>query len=295
VQTTYVQNVSEFGDGQVFRSLAANGHRLIFATTFGYLKQVEQVAKELPDVKFEHAEGYKLAANVRTYAVRTYESAYLAGMLAGGMTRSNRIGVVASIPIPEVIAAINAYTLGARTVNAKATTKVEWVKSWFAPPLEAAAAERLFKRGVDITFQTTDSSAVLATAQKHGKRGIAWDSDMQSFAPKAQLGAATVNWTPYYLKAVGEALDGTWHTGSTWWGVDHDAVDLSHLSADVPASLVARIDVAKQAIKEGKLAIWHGPLSDNMNRVMIQADEIATDAHVTGMNYLVRGVEGRLP
>jgi basic membrane protein A len=295
VQTTYVENVSEFGNGEVFRQLAAQDHTLIFATTFGYLKQIETVAPTLPEVKFEHAQGYRRAKNVRTYDVRTYEGAYLAGMLAGGMSRSNRLGVVASIPIPEMVSVINAYTLGAQAVNPKIITQIEWVTSWFDPPKEAAAAEKLFKRGVDVIFQTTDSVAVLQAAERRGRRGIAWDSDMKAFAPHAQLGAVEVNWTPYYLQVVEQVLNGTWATGTSWWGIDQKAIDLRHLSSDVPESLKAHIDAARTGIADGSFKIWRGPLRDNQKRLVLAPEQVAEDRHVVGMNYLVLGVEGRLP
>lgn len=294
VQTRYVERVSEFGDGQVFRDLAARGDTLIFATTFGYLKQIEQVAPTLPQVRFEHAQGYKRAANVRTYDVRTYEGAYLAGMLAGGMSRSNRLGVVASIPIPEIASVINAYTLGAQAINPKIVTRVEWVKQWFDPPKEAAAADKLFKRGVEVMFQTTDSSAVLQLAERLGRRAIAWDSDMRAFGPRAQLGAVEVNWAPYYLQAVEQALNGTWASGASWWGIDRQAIDLTHLSDDVPPALKARIDAARRGIADGSLKIWRGPLKDNQQQTVLAAGQVADDEHVSKMYYLVAGVEGSL-
>jgi len=295
VQTTFIENVSEFGNGQVFRDLAAQDNTLIFATTFGFLKQIEAVAPTLPGVKFEHAQGYRRATNVRTYDVRTYEGAYLAGMLAGGMSRSNRLGVVASIPIPEMVSVINAYTLGAQAINPKIVTKIEWVNSWFNPPKEAASAENLFKRGVDVIFQTTDSSAVLEVAERRGRRGIAWDSDMKAFAPHAQLGAVEVNWTPYYLQAVEQVLNGTWVTGTSWRGIDQNAIDLRHLSSDVPQSLKARIDDARKGIADGSLKIWRGPLRDNQQRLVLAPEQVAEDEHLVRMNYFVLGVEGRLP
>lgn len=295
VQTTYVEKVSEYDDGRVFRDLAAQGNQLIFATTFGFMKQVEQVAPTLPGVKFEHAQGYKRAENVRTYDVRTYEGAYLAGMLAGGMTRNNQLGIVASIPIPEIVAVINAFTLGAQAVNPRVVTRVEWVMLWFHPPKEAAAAQKLFKNGVDVMFQTTDSSAVLEAAERLGRRGIAWDSDMRAFAPRAQLGAVEVNWAPYYLQAVEHVLNGTWTSGDTRWGISQKAIDLSHLASDVPSALKERIDAARTGIADGSLKIWQGPLQDNQKRTILPAGYVVDDAGIARMNFLVKGVDGKLP
>lgn len=295
VQTTYVEKVSEYDDGSVFRELAAQGNTLIFATTFGFIKQVEQVAPALPNVRFEHAQGYKRAANVSTYDVRTYEGAYLAGMLAGGMTRNHQLGIVASIPTPEIVAVINAFTLGAQAVNPRVVTHVEWVMLWFHPPKEAAAAQKLFKRGVDVMFQTTDSSAVLETAERLGCRGIAWDSDMSAFAARAQLGAVEVNWAPYYLQVVERMLNETWSPGASWWGISQKVVDLAHLASDVPPKLKARIDAARLGIANGNLKIWRGPLHDNRKQLMLPAGQVADDSDIARMNFLVRGVEGGLP
>lgn len=295
LQTTYVEKVSEYDDGGVFRELAAQGNKLIFATTFGFIKQVEQVAPALPNVRFEHVQGYRRAANVSTYDVRTYEGAYLAGMLAGGMTRNHQLGIVASIPTPEIVAVINAFTLGAQAVNPRVVTRVEWVMLWFHPPKEAAAAQRLFKRGVDVMFQTTDSSAVLETAERLGRRGIAWDSDMSAFAARAQLGAVEVNWAPYYLQVVERVLNETWSPGAAWWGIRQKAIDLKHLASDVPPKLKARIDAARVGIANGTLRIWRGPLQDNRKQLMLTDGQVADDSDIARMNFLVKGVEGELP
>lgn len=295
VSTTYVERVSEFDDGRVFRDLVENGNTLIFATVFGFLKQVEAVATQYPGVKFEQSDGYKATANIRNYAARTYESAYLAGMLAGGTTRSNRLGIVASIPIPEIIGVINAYTLGARSVNPKVVTQVEWVMQWFHPPKEAKAAEKLFKRGVDVMFQTTDSAAVMEVAEAQGKRAIGWDSDMQPFGPNAHLASATVNWAPYYIKSVNDVLNGSWTTGFSWWGLAQGAVDLSNVATDVPFALVKRIDTARQRLKEGSLQVWRGPIWDNAGKLVLSDSSVASDQEIARMAFLVRGVETRLP
>lgn len=295
VQTTYVEKVSEYDDGGVFRELAAQGNKLIFATTFGFMKQVEQVAPALPNVRFEHAQGYKRSANVSTYDVRTYEGAYLAGMLAGGMTRNHQLGIVASIPTPEVVAVINAFTLGAQAVNPRVETRVEWVMLWFHPPKEAAAAQKLFKSGVDVMFQTTDSSAVLETAERLGRRGIAWDSDMSAFAAHAQLGAVEVNWAPYYLQAVENMLNGTWSSGTTWWGIRQNAIDLKHLASDVPQALRERINAARIGIADGTLKVWRGPLQDNHKQLMLPVGSVAADYDIARMNFFVKGVIGELP
>jgi basic membrane protein A len=195
----------------VIRDMAGQGNKLIFGTTFGYMEPMLKVAADSKDVKFEHATGYKTADNMRTYDSRTYEGAYMAGVIAGKMTKTNTLGVVGSMPIPEVIRNINSFTLGAQSVNPKIKTKVVWVNEWFNPPKETEAATSLINGGADVLMQNTDSSAVLQTAEKMGKRAFGWDSDMTAYGPKAHLGSAVINWGPYYIKAVGRAQ----------WQVDH--------------------------------------------------------------------------
>src|SRR6476620_7544939 len=191
------------------RDTVAQGNTLILRTTFGTMEPRLQVAADLKDVKFEHATGYKTAENMRTYDSRTYEGAYMAGVIAGKMTKTNTLGVVGSIPIPEVVRNINSFTLGAQSVNPKVKTKVVWVGEWFSPPKETEAATSLINGGADVLMQNTDSSAVLQTAEKMGKRAFGWDSDMTNYGPKAHLGSAVINWTPYYKKAVQDVLDNT--------------------------------------------------------------------------------------
>ena len=206
---TFVEKVPESADAErVFRDLVGQGNKVIFGTTFGYMEPMLKVAGDNAGVKFEHATGYKTAPNMRTYDSRTYEGAYMAGVVAGKMTKTNTLGVVGSIPIPEVIRNINSFTLGAQSVNPKIKTKVVWVNEWFNPPKETEAATALINGGADVLMQNTDSSAVLQTAEKMGKRAFGWDSDMTAYGPKAHLGSAVINWGPYYIKAVRDVLDG---------------------------------------------------------------------------------------
>ena len=200
VVTSFVENVPESADAErVIRDMASQGNKLIFGTTFGYMETMLKVAPDFKDVHFEHATGYKTADNMRTYDSRTYEGAYMAGVIAGKMSKTGTLGVVASVPIPEVIRNINSFTLGAQTSNPKIKTKVVWVNEWFNPPKETEAATSLINGGADVLFQNTDSPAVLKTAQDKGKRAFGWDSDMTAYGPKAHLASAVINWTPYYI------------------------------------------------------------------------------------------------
>ena len=296
IVTSYVESVPESADAErVIRDMAGQGNKLIFGTTFGYMEPMLKVAADHPDVKFEHATGYKTAENMRTYDSRTYEGAYMAGVIAGKMTQSNTLGVVASIPIPEVVRNINSFTLGAQSTNSYITTKVVWVNEWFNPPKETEAATALINGGADILFQNTDSSAVLQTAEKMGKRGFGWDSDMTAYGPKAHLGSAIIDWAPYYIKAVGEALDGKWATGQTWWGVKEGAIDLVSLAADVPEDAKAKLEEVRSGLKAGTYNIWKGPISDNTGKEVLAEGSMADDKFLGGINWYVKGVEGKVP
>ena len=296
IVTSFVENVPESADAErAIRDMASQGNKLIFGTTFGYMETMLKVAPDFKDVHFEHATGYKTADNMRTYDSRTYEGAYMAGVIAGKMSKTGTLGVVASVPIPEVIRNINSFTLGAQSSNPKVKTKVVWVNEWFNPPKETEAATSLINGGADVLFQNTDSPAVLKTAQDKGKRAFGWDSDMTAYGPKAHLASSVINWTPYYIKATKDALEGTWTTGGVWWGVKEGAIDLVSIAEDVPAETKAKVDEVKAGLKDGSFAIWKGPLVDNTGKTVIKKGEVADDKFLSGVNFYVKGVEGKVP
>jgi simple sugar transport system substrate-binding protein len=296
IKTTFVESVPEGADAErVFRDMVGQGNKLIFGTTFGYMEPMLKVAADSKEVKFEHATGYKTAENMRTYDSRTYEGAYMAGVIAGAMTKSNTLGVVGSVPIPEVLRNINSFTLGAQSVNPKITTKVVWVNEWFSPPKETEAATALINGGADVLFQNTDSPAVLKTAQEKGKRAFGWDSDMTAYGPKAHLASATINWAPYYIKATQDALDGKWATGQSWWGVKEGAIDIVSIAEDVPAETKAKVEEVKKGLKDGSFVIWKGPILGQDGKEVVAKDAVADDKFLSGVNFYVKGVEGKVP
>jgi len=297
VITSYVEKVPESEDAEVVvRELIRRGNQLIFGTTFGYMEPLLKTAAEHSSVKFEHAMGYKTAKNLRVYDARSYEGAYLAGMVAGAMTKSGVLGVVASVPIPEVIRNINSFTLGALSVNPNIKTQVTWVDEWFDPPKEAEAAAGLINAGADILFQTTDSSAVLETAEKMGRRAFGWDSDMSAYGPRAHLASPVINWAPYYIKAVRDVLEDRWTGDSaSWWGVKEGAIDIVSLAPDVPASIRTQLTKIKVGLKDGSFAIWKGPLFSNKGAQVLGSGTVADDEFLKGIMFYVRGVEGSVP
>lgn len=296
IATTYVEKVPEGADAErVFRDLASQGNKLIFGTTFGYMEPMLKVAKEFPDVKFEHATGYKNAPNMAVYEARTYEGAYLAGVLAGKTTKTNKLGVVASFPIPEVIRNINAFTLGAQSVNPKVSTRAVWVSSWFDPAKERDAAMTMIGQGVDVLIQNTDSPATLQAAEEKGVHAFGWDSDMSKFGPKAHLASAIINWEPYYTRSIQSALDGKWKNGTTWWGVKDKTIDLVNINASVPDDVKKEVESRKAQLVEGKNIIFVGPLVDQSGKEILAQGKEADDGMLKGMNFYVKGVEGSIP
>ena len=297
IVTSYVEKVPEGADAErVFRDMVSQGNKLIFGTTFGYMEPMLKVAADNPDVKFEHATGYKRAPNMNTYDSRTYEGAYMAGVVAGAMTKTNTLGVVGSIPIPEVIRNIDSFTLGAQSSNPKIKVRVVWVNDWFNPPKETEAAQSLINGGADVLFQNTDSSAVLQTAAKNKKYAFGWDSDMSAYAPDAHLASAVINWAPYYIKTTQDVLDGTWKGNqASWWGVKEGAIDLVSISDKVPAATKTKIDEVKAGLKDGSFSIWKGPIVSNTGKEELKKDEVADDKFLGGINFYVKGVEGKVP
>ena len=296
VVTSFVEKVPESADAErVLRDMANQGNKLIFGTTFGYMEPMLKVAADFKGVKFEHATGYKTAENLRTYDSRTYEGAYMAGVIAGKMSKNGTLGVVGSIPIPEVIRNINSFTLGAQSVNPQVKTRVVWVNEWFNPPKETEAATALINGGADVLFQNTDSSAVLQTAEKMNQRAFGWDSDMTSYGPKAHLGSAIINWGPYYVKATRDALEGKWAAGQSWWGVKEGAINMVSIAADVPDETKKRIDEIKAGLKDGSFVIWKGPIMDNTGKELVAKEAVADDKFLGGLKSYVKGVEGKVP
>jgi simple sugar transport system substrate-binding protein len=297
VMTTYVENVPATADAErVIRQLAAAGNQLIFTTSFGYMEPTLKVAKLFPKVQFFHNSGFKRAANVSTYEARFYEGAYLLGVLAGKTTKSNTLGFVGSFPIPEVVRNINAFTLGARSVNPKIKTKVIWVDTWYDPGKERQAAETLVAQGADVLCQNTDSPAVVQVAEQKGIHAFGWDSDMAKYGPHAQLTANTENWGVYYIDTVQQQLAGTLvGNRHTAWGIKEKMVELMPLNKSIPADVAKLFNDSRQAIVDGKLVPFAGPLKDNTGAIKVAAGTALTEQQLMSINWYVEGVDGSIP
>ncbi len=299
VKTTVVEAVAEGADSErVMRDLARQGHQLIFATSFGYLEPALRVAAEFPQVKFEHAGGYKTAANLNTYNARYYEARYLAGWLAGKTSKTGIAGYVAGFPVPEVVQGINAFAIGMREANPKAQVRVLWLNAWFDPAREREAAQTLINQGADVLTNHSGSPAVPQAAQAafkdKGVRVIAYQSDMKAFAPDAQLAAVTHHWGGYYTKVARAVADGRWTPTPVWAGMKDGLVQLSAIDPGLPKELLAQLEAKRRAIVAGTLQPFAGRLLDSTGRER-QAGGRMDDAAIAGMNWLAAGVVGTLP
>lgn len=297
VETVYVENVAEGPDAErVMTQMALNGADLIFATSFGYMDAVQNVARKFPKVKFEHATGYKTAPNVSVYSARFYEGRAVQGTIAGRMTKSNIIGYIASFPIPEVIRGINSAYIHARKVNPDVQFKIVWVYTWFDPAKEADAAKTLIEQGADVVLQHTDSTAPQAAAQKAGNViTFGQASDMAEYAPLPRVSSIIDNWGPYYVERTRAVMDGTWKSVSTWDGIGKGMVKIGEISSAVPADVKAEAEALRDAIASGAYHPFTGPLNKQDGSVWLKEGEVADDGTLAGMNFFVEGIEGEIP
>jgi simple sugar transport system substrate-binding protein len=292
VKTTYVENVAEGPDAErVIRQLAQQGHSLIFTTSFGFMEQTLRVAKQFPKVKFEHCTGYKTAPNMSAYNSRFYEGRAVVGHIAGKLSKTGKIGYVASFPIPEVVMGINATALAARKVRPDAEVRVVWVNSWFDPAKESDAAKALIDQGVDIMTQHTDSPAPLQVAESRGILGVGQASDMRQYAPKAQLTAIVDEWGDYYIDRVKAVMDGTWKSQSVWYGFKEHMLKMAPYGDAVPAELRKECDAMVADTISGKFHAFTGPIKNQKGEVVVKAGERMSDADLLKMNWYVEGVK----
>jgi len=291
VKTTYVESVAEGPDAErVIRQLAQQGHGLIFTTSFGYMEQTLRVAKQFPKLKFEHATGYKTADNVSAYNSRFYEGRAVVGHIAGKLTKTGKIGYVASVPIPEVVMGINATALAARKVRPDAEVRVVWVHTWFDPAKEADAAKALIDQGVDIMTQHTDSPAPLQVAESRGILGFGQASDMKAYAPRAQLSAMLDLWGDYYISRVQAVLDGTWKSQSIWYGFKEKMLAMSPYGEAVPEALRQEADAIIAGTINGSYHAFTGPIKNQKGEVVVQDGARMSDDDLLKMNWYVEGV-----
>jgi simple sugar transport system substrate-binding protein len=296
VVTSFVESVPEGPDAErVLTQMALEGNKLIFATSFGFMDSVMNVAAKFPDVKFEHATGYKRADNVATYDARFYEGRAVIGTIAGHMTKSNKIGYIGSFPIPEVIQGINSSFIHARKVNPDVEMKVVWAYTWFDPAKEADAAAALIAEGVDVILQHTDSTAPQAKAQEAGVYTFGQASDMSAFKPTPRLSSIIDNWAPYYVERVGLMLEDKWESAASWKGIAGGEVEIGEITEAVPAEVKAEAEALRDKIAAGEYHPFTGPLNKQDGSVWLAEGEVATDEMLSGLNFYVEGITAELP
>ena len=294
IETSFLESVPENDSERSIEQLARSGHKLIFTTSFGFMEPTLKVAKKFPDVKFEHATGYKRAANVSTYAAKFHEGRYIIGKIAGKMTKSNTVGYIVSFPIPEVVSGINAFMLGAQSVNPNVKVKIVWVNTWFDPGKEADAAKALIAQGADILVQHTDSAAAMQEAEKSGVKAFGQASDMIKFGPKAQLTSIVDDWSAYYIDRVQAVLDGKWESKDTWGGLAQDMVHMAPYT-NLPDDVKKMAQETQEAIRAGKLHPFKGPIVKQDGSVAVKEGEVVSDKDILSMNWYVNGVDDKLP
>ena len=298
LETMYQESVPEGADAErVLTQMALSGCNIVFTTSFGYMDPTNSVAAKFPNVKFEHATGYKREhANVSTYDARFYEGRAVIGHIAGKMTKSNKIGYIGSFPIPEVIQGINSYYLHAKKVNPAVELSVVWAYTWFDPAKEADAAKALIEQGVDVIAAHTDSTAPLAEAQKAGNVvGFGQASDMAAYKPSPRVASIIDNWGPYYIKRIGALLDGTYEQTASWAGMPEGEVVIGEITSAVPAEVKAEAEGIIKSITEGKYHPFTGPIKKQDGSDWLKDGEVADDGTLAGMMFYVEGIKGDIP
>ena len=296
VKSSIVESVPEGPDSaRVLETFARNGSKLIFATSFGYMDFVMDVAKKFPDVVFMHCSGYKTAPNVGVYFGRMYQARYLSGLVAGKMTKKNVIGFVAAHPIPEVVRGINAFTRGVRRANPDATVRVVWLFSWFDPGKEKEATKALVDAGADVIAMHADTGAAPQAAEESGVYVVGYNNDMSQYAPTKHLTAPIWNWGMIYTAAAQEVIAGTWQSSSQWPGLKDGMVGLAPYGKDVPEDVKALVEEEKAKIIGGTWDVFTGPVKDQSGTVRVPEGTTMTDAEMLAFDWFVEGVEGEVP
>ncbi|WP_371168454.1 BMP family ABC transporter substrate-binding protein [Aliiroseovarius sp. 2305UL8-7] len=297
VETIYQENVPEGADAErAITQMALAGADLIFTTSFGYMDPTIAVAEKFPNVKFEHATGYKQSDNVSVYSARFYEGRAVQGLIAGEMTKSNIIGYIASFPIPEVIRGINAAYTSAKAVNPDVQFKIIWAYTWFDPAKEADAAKALIEQGADVILQHTDSTAPQAAAKEAGNVvTFGQASDMSEYAPFPRVSSIIDDWGPYYVARTKAVMDGTWESVNTWDGIGAGMVGIGEISDAVPADVKAAAEALRDKLASGEVHAFTGPINKQDGSAWLAEGETADDGTLAGMDFYVEGIEGAIP
>lgn len=297
VETIYKESVKEDKAEveQVVEDMIDQGANVIIGTSFGFQDGLVSEAEKHKDVKFLHCSGYETSDNLSQYFGKIHEMMYLDGIVAGLKTKSNTLGFVGAFPIPEVIRNIDAFTLGAKSVNPNVKVKINWTNTWYDPAKEKDAALALIDAGADVIAQHQDTAGPQQAAEARGVFSIGYNTDMSKTAPKANLTSAVWNWGPYYVKQIKAIMDGTWKSEKYWGEYSDGIVDMASLTPLVPENAKEAVEKAKKEIKSGKNKIFAGPLKDQNGNIKVESGKTMTEDEIWNINWLVEGVEGTIP
>lgn len=295
IRTIFKETVPEGAEVKdVIRSMIDQGATIIAATSFGYMDYVVEIAKEYPNIKFLHCSGYKMGENLSTYFGRIEQPRYLSGIVAGMKTKTNKIGYVAAFEIPEVVRGVNAFALGAKSVNPKVEVHVRWTHTWYDPAKEKEAAKALLDEKCDVIAQHQDTAGPQQAAEERGVFSIGYNSDMAKMAPKAYMTAPVWNWGPYYAAEVKKVLAGTWKAADYWEGMNADIVRLAPITKNAPDGAEAKVNEIKKKILDGTFNVFAGPIKDQKGTVKVPAGSALADKDQLSCDWFVEGVVGKV-
>jgi len=303
VEVSYIENVADPGQAErVLRECARQGYDLIFGTTFGHMEPIYKVAGEFPNTRFMHCAGFKTRPNLGTYMVRIEQAEYLAGYMAGLMGFRN-VGTVATMPIPEVVRGINAFTLGllrglgeSRTPHdAARVNTIVWLKSWRAAKSETALAERLAASGHDLVRAMADTSDSSVAACRKGVPAIGYGTDSVKYGAACALTSTIFEWGRVYEDVVQAVLAGTWKSEEVFTGFEAGGIALAPFGKAVPKAVAAKVLALKAKMAAGEDMSFAGPVCDQAGTERIKMDGKASDKELLSMLWFVKGVSGSLP
>ena len=295
VATLYRESVPEDAEVEkVVMDMIDQGATVIFATSFGYMDYLEKMSKEFPEVTFMHCSGYKTTDNMNNYFGRMYEPRFLSGVVAGMKTETNKLGYVAAFEIPEVIRGINAFALGAQSVNPDVEVEVVWTHTWYDPATEKEAGKALLDNGADVIAQHQDTAGPQQAAEERGMFAIGYNTDSREMAPKAYMTAPIWNWAPYYEAQITKAFAGEWTNEPYWGGMKEGIVDIDTMTEIAPEGAQEKVDELKAQIIDGSLVVFEGPLYDQNGEEKVAEGVAMTDGELSSMNWFVKGVKGKL-
>lgn len=295
VKTKYVQVPTGADSERVMRSLAQGGTKLIYGVSFGYMNPMAKVAAQFPGTTFMNAQGFMTSKNMGVYSARVYEGFYMNGVVAGKMSKTGTVGYIASLPVPEVVQGLNAFMLGMRSVNPKATIKVVWLNTWYDPGREREAANALLVDGADVLTSVLSSPVAVQVAEERGAYAVAWQSDMSKYGPRAQLSYALLDWSNPYVQITQAVADGTWKSSNDWLGVREGVIRMGGLNAALPDDVKQMVTRIESDMKSGSFKPFTGPIVDQEGKQRVAAGASMSDDELRKIDWLAAGIQGRIP